>query len=158
MLPCESVSCKTGTLKTGQTNPQPIRSEPPPHPPAAGGVADRFRSNEGFWGKLRQIEASCTSTCGPTVGYFRKGRTACVRGSCSVILKTFNSMKVMKVNIECFLRCVARHCCIKRAADWLCLCFSLCLSYLSGGLQREEWKLLQTWRVCVSINKCEVLK
>lgn len=28
-------------------------------------------------------------------------------------------------------------------------------SYLSGGLQREEWKLHQTWRVCVSINNCK---
>lgn len=31
-----------------------------------------------------------------------------------------------------------------------------CFSYLSGRLQREEWKLLQTWRVCVSINNYEV--
>lgn len=38
------------------------------------------------------------------------------------------------------------------------LYFFFCFSYLSGGLQREEWKLLQTWRVCVSMNDYEVLK
>lgn len=55
MLSCESVSCKTGTLKTGQTNPQPIS------PPWQLGVwrtgLDQMEAS-----KLRQIEASCTST------------------------------------------------------------------------------------------------
>lgn len=38
-------------------------------------------------------------------------------------------------------------------SDLMCVCVSSCLSDLSGGLQREDWKLLQTRRVCVSIRR-----
>lgn len=55
---------------------------------AAGGVADRFRSKEGFPGKLRQIEASCTSTYRLTVGYFKKMRVAVVV-ECEGLLQCF---------------------------------------------------------------------
>lgn len=80
--------------------------------------------------------------------------TAVASCSHSVILKASQQLQAFSLLWKCYLLSITVLLLqLGGLSDLMCVCVSSCHSDLSGGLQREDWKLLQTWRMCVSIKK-----